>query len=104
MPTQRDGSRTNGSGRFYPKTDMSYWLERIKQEDIEKLWKRLRDSARDAKHHITLERWVNGIISRGERAVNVIAYTTEDGFVLRFTAVDTSTLNGARNEQNQSGR
>lgn len=98
LPTGQRDSPTKRTGRSYPYPAMSYWLEKIKAGDIVRLWKRLGGYAKDARHHITLERWVNGTISRAGYQVDVTAYTTEDGFVLRFTARDMSKLNGGSNE------
>ncbi len=78
---------------------MSYWLEVISRKDIGKLWKRLRVSARGAKPHTGSVLLASGIISAGEIPVDVTAYITRGGFVLRFTENDIYTSNGAKDER-----
>jgi hypothetical protein len=70
---------------------MTYWLEKISPEDIGKLWKQLRAYAKDAKRPITWVQWASGTITQGQDfRVDVTAYTTHDGFAVRFTVTDTS--------------
>jgi hypothetical protein len=94
-----DGSLTQKDGRSYPSRAMNYWLEKIRPDAMMRLWKQLGDSAKDVRHRISLERWVNGIMSGPGTQVAVTAYTVDDGFVLRFTEVNTSNQNGKRDER-----
>lgn len=76
-------------GDFQTIPSMSCWLEMISGEDMSKLWNGLKVSAKAVPKGTTWARWENGTTSKGERLVDAIAYTTDDGFVVRFTAKST---------------
>jgi hypothetical protein len=88
-----DGSQTSvvSSDALQTALTMTYWLEKISPEDIGKLWKQLRVCAKDAKRPISWVQWANGTISKEVYRVVVTAYTTQDGFAVRFTEINTST-------------
>ena len=90
LKTERSPTLEVSSGAHPTARTMTYWLERISPEDIGKLWKQLRACAKDAKRPITWVQWANGTITQGQDfRVDVTAYTTHDGFAVRFTVGDT---------------
>src|SRR2546423_718836 len=63
---------------------MNYWLEKISPEDMTLLWKGLAGSAKAANRPTFWLKMVSGTTSKVGLAGGVIAYTTENGFVLAF--------------------
>lgn len=90
--------KTSTDGCSFPRRAMNYWLGLINPPDVMRLWRQLDGSARVATRRITWVLMENGITLTTGQRLDVTAYTTADGFVLRFTEQGTSTQNGAKSE------
>ena len=84
--TKKAASQTSADVPSLPSAAANYLLEKINPVDVWKLWHGLRDCAKAATRPTTLGLWANGTISGVDCWADVIAYTTQDGFVLHFIA------------------
>src|SRR5262252_470647 len=90
--TKKDDSQIGESEALLQSVVANSFLEWIRPADVQKLSSAIRDYAKAVPDRTISVRWGNGTTFEEGCLVAAIAYTTEDGFVLRFTVKGTSKL------------